>query len=96
MLEFIAEIYLFNDNGGAMVGDGWSGMMPSFNMGDEFIMSRILSDKPLTKEQWHEVIIQLPFGDEDQQVKEKLKNGYEFKLNFGRRILGKGVITCIY
>lgn len=95
MLEFIAEIYLSNDNGGAMVGDGWSGMMPSFNMDGEFIMSRVLSDKPLTKEQWHEVVIQLPLGDEYQQVKEKLKDGYEFKLNFGGKVLGKGIITHI-
>lgn len=98
MLEFIAEIYLFKDNEGAMEGNGWSGMMPSLNMLDgQFLISRVLSDKPLTKEQWHEVIIQLPFGNEyPLTVKEKLKDGFEFKLNFGRKVLGKGIITCIY
>lgn len=95
MLEFIADIYLFKDNGGAMPGDGWSGMMPSFNMDGDLIASRILCDKPLIKEQWHEVIIQLPYGDKFEHIKGKLKNEYEFKLNIGGRLLGKGIIKCV-
>jgi hypothetical protein len=95
LLEFIAEIYLFKENGGAMPGDGWSGMMPSFNMDGELIASRVLCEKPLTKEQWHEVIIQLPYGDRFEDIKENLKNEYEFKLNIGGKVLGKGIIKYI-
>ncbi|MGL5084227.1 MAG: hypothetical protein ACRC68_00650 [Clostridium sp.] len=74
MLEFIAEIYLFKENGGAMPGDGWPGMMPSFNMDGELIVSKVLCYGFLRKEQWHEVIIQLPYGDRFEQIKAKLRN----------------------
>lgn len=95
MLEFIAKIYLFKENGGVMPGDGWSGMMPSFNMDGELIASRILCDNTLAKEEWHEVIIQLPYGDKFEHIKGKLKNDYEFKLNVGGKVLGKGIIKYI-
>lgn len=95
MLEFIAKIYLFKENDGAMPGDGWSGMMPSFNMDGDLIMSRILSNEPLTKEEWHEVIIQLPYGDKFEHIRKNLENDYEFKLNVGGKILGEGKITYI-
>jgi len=96
LLEFIADIYLFEENGGAMPGDGWSGMMPSFNMDGVLIASRVLSDKPvLPKGEWHEVIIQLPYGDKFEEIKGTLKNNYEFKLNFGGKVLGKGIIKYI-
>ncbi|WP_160680162.1 hypothetical protein [Clostridium sp. C8-1-8] len=95
MLEFIAKIYLFKENGGVMIGDGWSGMMPSFNMDGDLIMSRIIAYEPLTIEQWHEVLIQLPYGNEFEEIKQRLKNNYEFKLNVGGKVLGKGIITYI-
>lgn len=95
MLEFIAEIYLFKENGGAMPGDGWSGMMPSFNMDGDLVASKILCDKPIPKEKWQEVIIQLPYGDKFEHIKATLKNNYEFKLNVGGKVLGKGVIKHI-
>ncbi|AGF55482.1 hypothetical protein B0P06_000420 [Clostridium saccharoperbutylacetonicum] len=95
MLEFIAEVYFFKENSGAMPGDGWPGMMPSFNMDGELIASKILCDGPLAKEQWHEVIMQLPYGDRFEDIKGILKNNYEFKLNFGGKVFGKGIIKYI-
>lgn len=95
MLQFIADIYLFEENGGVLPGDGWSGMMPSINLDGELIASRILSDKALTKEEWHEVIIELPYGDKVNSIKEKIKEQYEFKLNIGGKVLGKGKVKCI-
>ena len=59
VLEFIAEIYFFELNNNAIYS---SGMMPSFNMDGELIASRMLSNKPMNTEEWHEVIIQLPYG----------------------------------
>lgn len=47
------------------------------------------------KEQWHEVTIQLPLEDEYKQIKEKLKDDYQLKLDFGRRIIGEGRIKYI-
>lgn len=95
MLEFLADIYLYEENGGAMKGDGWSGMMPSLNMDGQFVMSKVLADKPLKKGEWHEVIIQLPYGNEFEYIKNTIKEGYEFKLNFGVKVLGEGRVKSL-
>lgn len=94
-MEFIADILLYKDNKGAMPGDGWSGMMPSFNLDGELIASRILSNEPLTLEEWHEVIVQLPYGNQFEHIRKPLKVGYVFKLNFGGTVLGEGKIKYI-
>lgn len=95
MLEVLAEIKLNKENEGGMDRDGFSGMMPSFNVNGELIMCKLIYGDINTKilrGQTYNIIIQLPYGE---RYKDVINAGYLFNLNIGGRIIGKGKIINV-
>ncbi|HEX2618556.1 MAG TPA: hypothetical protein VHL11_00380 [Phototrophicaceae bacterium] len=70
-------------------------MRPSFNVGDESILSEVWS---LNGEEWlklgerHEVQINLSYGE---RYLEKIVPGMKFKLQVASRIIGEGEVIAV-
>lgn len=96
MLEFYAIIYLFNEAEGGMDREGFSGMMPSFSVNNDLIMSKILMgsiNSEIKRGQEYNVKIQLPYGENFSKY---IYEGYEFNLNIGGKVIGKGKVIEIH
>lgn len=95
MLELEAEIYLYQEEEGGMTKEGFSGMMPSFNVENNLIMCRVNSNTNQTtikRGQSHQVNIQLPYGEE---YRESIFVGYHFTLMTGKRTIASGKVVSI-
>ncbi len=80
MLRFEADLVLYIDNAGALDGDGYNGMMPSFNLNGELIACRIITPDGANKFArgvWHRLIVELVYGEMADQIRPDLS----FKLN---------------
>ncbi|MEJ8307394.1 hypothetical protein [Saccharibacillus sacchari] len=95
MLKIEAEIYLNREDEGGMTKEGFSGMMPSFNVENNLIMCRVtLKTKKdvIERGEYHKVSIELPYGEEYRNY---ISAGYCFTLNTGKKIIAKGTVTSM-
>ncbi|MMZ63790.1 hypothetical protein D1872_260680 [compost metagenome] len=94
MLQLEAEIYLLREDEGGMTKEGFSGMMPSFKVKNDFIMCKVILENGsnINRGEYHKVIIQLPYGE---IYRDYVSVGYIFTLNTGERIVASGKVISV-
>lgn len=96
MLKIIANIRFCSEEEGGMDKDVYSGIMPSFSVNGDLIMCKIIlkedTEKRLIRGEKYKVQIELPYGE---HFKDYIYSGYEFNLNDGARVIGKGIVNRI-
>lgn len=96
MLKLEAEIYLKLEEEGGMTKEGFSGMMPSFNVENNLIMCKVMlseNETIMRRGQCHKVIIELPYGED---FKDFILEGYQFTLNTGEKIIAHGKVISMH
>lgn len=97
MLELEARICLRTPENGGMGRPGFRGMRPSFSVGGDLItsqISRLDGGDLMPQGTTHDVLVQLPYGDEFGYA-ERIVEGMPFTLNQGQRVIGEGVVTRV-
>ncbi|WP_240416818.1 hypothetical protein [Paenibacillus periandrae] len=90
-----AQIRLLTSEEGGMNRDGRSGMMPSFDVNGELIMCAVNlvdPDDTIKRGIVYVVTIQLPYAENYKNI---IVPQYEFNLNYGGKIIGKGTVIKI-
>ena len=97
MLELEARICLRTSDNGGMRRPGFRGMRPNFSVGGDLItsqISRLDGGDLMPLGTAHDVLVQLPYGDEFGFV-DRIHDGMAFTLNQGRQVIGDGVVTRV-
>lgn len=92
MLRLLAKISLRTVPEGGHTVAGYSGMQPSFSVGDDLIICSILTtdgQNEIAPGRECRVVVELPYGE---RYDHEIHAGKQFRLQVGSRVIGEGSV----